>query len=166
MRQRFIRILTGSHAVIVIAMENKMLERVRFAKSASFKNESNPRKCAYLSDFDPFLCYEICPENQLPSVRRSISSYLETSYGKNIARTVNLDPIEDFFEIWEAEYEYVGNMDLTDLKSLTIKEAFVFLNEMPYHPLICFPDWRKIQAGWFRKDGKPLLPFRHKAISI
>lgn len=138
----------SSHAVVVIAVKNNMLERIRSAKSASFKNESNPRKCASLSDFDPFLCYEICPENQLASVRDSISNHLETSYGKNVGRTVNLDPIEDFFEIWETKYECVGNLDLNELKSLSIKEAFVLLNEMPYHPLICF-----LIAEKFRQDG-------------
>ena len=138
----------GSHAVVVIAVGNKMLERIRSVKSASFKNESNPRNCASISDFDPFLCYEICPENQLASVRNSISNYLETSYGKNVGRTVDLDPIEDFFEIWETKYKYVGNLDLTDLKSLNREEAFILLNEMPYHPLICF-----LIAERFKQDG-------------
>jgi len=144
----------GTCATVVVGVRKQKIEHLKTSARLEFNKLLKDRICVENSEFDPFLAYEICPEiDSLTFIRSAIKLHLDKNYGNNVAKIINSEPIENFFDIWQNRYEYRNKLNYSTLKNLTLDEVLLCLNEMPYDPLISYVASEKFRQSGFIKTA-------------
>jgi len=143
----------GTRATVVIGVRQQEIEHLKTSERVDYNKLLKDSICVRNSEFNPFLAYEICPEEDQASLVMSIYSHLSRNFGNNVAKTINSDPIENFFGIWQNQYEYKDNLNYSTLNNLTLDEVLFFLDAMPYDPLISYTAGEKFRQSGFIKTA-------------
>ncbi len=144
----------GTCATVVVGARKQKIEHLKTSAKLDFNHLLKDRICVENSEFDPFLAYEICPEiDGLTYIRKAIKMHFDKNYGSNVAKIINSEPIENFFDIWRNRYEYRNKLNHSTLKNLSLDEILFFLNEMPYDPLISYAASEKFRQSGFIKTA-------------
>jgi hypothetical protein len=116
----------GTRATVVVGVRKQEIVHLKTSERVDFNKLLKDSICIRNSEFDPFLAYELCPDKDQPSIIVSINSHLDRNYGHNVAKIINSDPIENFFDIWQNRYEYKDKLNYSTLKDLTLDEVLFF----------------------------------------